>query len=170
MRNVVLVLLSALLSALSATGQGQPSALPPACGLEKVSYNVKLDESQHALVQPEPGKALVYFTQEKGSDAFGVTTRIGMDGKWVGANKNSSSFALSVEPGDHHVCADVRSFRGNPLGLLHFTAEAGKSYYFDARIVYGEEAKANLFFGAVDSDQGEYLIGSLPLSVSIPKQ
>jgi hypothetical protein len=93
-----------------------------------------------------------------------------LDGAWVGANKNSSYFAVSVEPGEHHVCANVQSRRGHPLGFVHFTAEAGRVYYFNARIVYGEEAKANLFFDAVDSDQAKYLIASFPLSVSNPNK
>jgi hypothetical protein len=88
----------------------------------------------------------------------------------VGANKNSSYFAVSVGPGEHHVCASVQSNRGHPLGLVHFTAEAGKVYYFNARIVYGEEAGANLFFGEVDSDQAKYLIAAFPLSVSDTKK
>ena len=159
-----------VLFAVSAFAQVPPAVAPAACGPENVSFNVKLDESQHALAQPEPGKALVYFIQEKGADAFGVTTKIGLDGTWVGASKNSSYFAVSVEPGEHHVCANVQSFRGHPVGLVHFTAEAGKVYYFDARIVYGEEAKLYLFLGAVDSDQAKYLIASFPLSVSNPKK
>jgi hypothetical protein len=114
---------------------------------------VKLDESQHALAQPKPDKAWVYFIQEKGSDALGVTTMIGLDGTWVGANKNSSYFGVSVESGEHHVCANVESHRGHRVGLVHFTAEAGKVYYFNARVVYGEAADANF-----------------PLSVSTPKK
>ena len=159
-----------MLFAVSAFAQVPPAVAPAACGPENVSFNVKLDESQHALAQPEPGKALVYFIQEKGADAFGVTTKIGLDGTWVGASKNSSYFAVSVEPGEHHVCANVQSFRGHPVGLVHFTAEAGMVYYFNARIVYGEGAAVNLFFGAVDSDQAKYLIASFPLSVSNTKK
>jgi hypothetical protein len=158
-----------MLIAVSAFAQ-VPPAVAPACGPEKVSFNVKLDESQHALAQPEPGKAWVYFIQEKGSDALGVTTMIGLDGTWVGANKNSSYFGASVEPGEHHVCANVQSHRGHPVSLVHFTAEVGKVYYFNARVVYGEAADANLFFAAVDSDQAKYLIASFPLSVSTPKK
>jgi hypothetical protein len=158
-----------MLFAVSAFGQAPP-AVAAACGPEKVSFNVKLDKSQHTLAQPEPGKAWVYFIQEKGFDALGVTTVIGLDGTWVGANKNSSYFGVSVEPGEHHVCASVRSSRGHPVSLVHFTAEAGKIYYFNARIVYGEEAKANLFLGAEDSDQAKYLIASFPLSVSTPEK
>jgi hypothetical protein len=166
MRTIGLIMLLAV----SAFAQVPPAVATAACGSEKVSFNVKLDESQHAMAQPEPGKALVYFIQEKGGDALGVTTNIGLDGAWVGANKNSSYFAVSVEPGEHHACANVQSHRGHPVGLVHFTAEAGRVYYFDARVIYGEEAKAYLFLGAVDSDQAEYLIGSSPLSVSNPKK
>ncbi len=99
-----------------------------------------------------------------------MTTKIGLDGTWIGAVKNSSYFGAPVEPGEHHVCANVQSFRGHPVGLLHFTAEAGKVYYFDARVVYGEQSALTLSLGAVDSDQAKYLIASLPMSVSNPKK
>jgi len=152
-----------MLFAVSAFAQVTP-AVTAACGPEKVSFNVKLDKTQHALAQPEPGKALVYFIQETGSG------QIGLDGAWVGATQNKSYFAVSVAAGEHHVCADVHTptgIPGVPLGFLHFTAEAGKVYYFDARVVYGSESY--LFLGAVDSDQAKYLIASYPLSVSTPK-
>jgi hypothetical protein len=166
MRIIGLVVLFAVFT----FAQTPPAVTTAACGPEEVNFNVKLDQSQHALAQPEPGKAWVYFIQEKGADAFGVTTKIGLDGTWLGANKNSSYFGAPVEPGEHHVCANVRSFRGHPIGLLHFTAEAGKVYYFNARVVYGEESAVSLFFGAVDSDQAKYLTASFPLSVSNPKK
>jgi hypothetical protein len=160
--------LIALFFAASAFAQAPSSGITLACGPQDASFDVKLDKSQHTQVQPEPGKARVYFIQEKGSDAFAVTTGIGIDGARVGANKNSSYFAVSVEPGEHHVCANVQSFRGHPRGLAHFTAEAGKVYYFDGRVVYGGGADLYFFLGAADSDQGKYLIDSLPLSVSKP--
>jgi len=141
-----------------------PPVVTAACGPEKVSFNVKLDKTQHTLAQPEPGKALVYFIQETGSG------QIGLDGAWVGATQSKSYFAVSVAAGEHHVCADVhtpRGIPGVPLGFLHFTAEAGKVYYFDARVVYGSESY--LFLGGVDSDQAKYLIASYQLSVSTPK-
>jgi hypothetical protein len=171
-RKAVKIIGLVMLFAVSASAFAQvpPDVATAACGSEKVSFNVKADESQHALAQPDPGKALVYFIQEKGSDAFAVTTKIGIDGAWVGANKNSSYFAVSVEPGEHHVCAKVESFRGHPVGLVHFTADAGKVYYFDARVVYGEESDLYLFLGPVDSDQARHVIDSLALSVSNPKK
>ncbi len=157
-----------LLFAASAFGQESSAVAPSACGPMAGGFQVKLDTSQHTPAQPDPAKALVYFIQEKGSDAFAATTKIGIDGAWVGANKNSSYFAVSVEPGEHHVCANVQSFRGHPVGLVHFTAEAGKIYYFDARVVYGEASDLYFFLGAADDDQARYLIDSLPLSVSTP--
>jgi hypothetical protein len=160
--------LIALLFAASAFAQAPSGAATSACGPKDASFDVKLDKIQHTLAQPDVGKALVYFIQEKGSDAFAVTTKIGIDGAWVGANKNSSYFAASIDPGEHHVCANVQSFRGHPVGLAHFTAELGKVYYFDARVVYGEGSDLYFFLGAADSDQAMYLINSLPLSVSTP--
>jgi hypothetical protein len=157
-----------LLLGASAFAQKASGVATPACGSKSATFQVKLDKSQHTLAQPDPGKALVYFIEEKGTDAFAVTTEIGIDGAWVGANKNSSYFASSVVPGEHHVCANVQSYRGHPVGLLHFTAEAGKIYYFDARVVYGATSDLYFFLGAADSDQGRYLIDSLPLSVSTP--
>src|SRR5580658_11237622 len=94
--------LIALLLAASAFGQTQSGSATSACGPKDASFDVKLDKTQHTLAQPGPGKALVYFIQEKGSDAL-----IGLDGTWVGQTKKSSYFAVSVDPGEHHVCADV---------------------------------------------------------------
>ena len=155
-----------LFFAASALAQTPSGAATSACGPKDASFDVKLDKTQHTLAQPDPGKALVYFIQETGSSVFTARTRVGIDGVWVGANKNSSYFAVSVEPGGHHVCANVQSHWGHPLGLVHFTAETGKVYYFDGRVVYGEASDLYFFLAAADSDQARYLIGLLPLSVS----
>ena len=156
----------ALLLATSAFAQAPSGGATSACGPKDASFDVKLDKTQHALLQSDPGKGLVYFIQEKGA-----ASEIGLDGAWVGANKSGSYFAVFVEPGEHHVCADVRTPRGIPgpgVGFLHFTAEAGRVYYFDARVVPGVGSDSYLFLGAVDSDQAKYLIASYPLSVSTP--
>jgi hypothetical protein len=160
--------LIALFFVASAFAQAPLGVVTSACGADGGGFQVKLDKSQHTLAQPDPGKALVYFIQERGADAFAATTKIGIDGAWVGANKNSSYFAVSVVPGEHHACASVQSYRGHPTTLVHFTSEAGKVYFFDGRVVYGESSNLYFFLGAVDSDQARYLIDSLPLSVSTP--
>ena len=86
-----------------------------------------------------------------------------MNGAWVGATQHNSYFSISVEPGEHHMCADT----GPVIALAHFNAEAGKVYYFRARAFGGENQR--LFdFDPLDSDQAKYLIASYPLSVSRP--
>ena len=60
------------------------------CGPAKTKFDVKVDKKQHVVTQPEAGKALVYVFEEYQSDPryppIGhLTTRVGLDGKWVGA-------------------------------------------------------------------------------------
>jgi Protein of unknown function (DUF2846) len=170
MRSALIVTLLAA----SAFGQQESGAPAAACGPKSTNFNVKRDESQHTLAQPEPGKALVYFVQDIGVvNCVGgcVTTRIGLDGAWVGANQHNSYFAVSVEPGEHHVCAKPQShvwWVSREVALAHFTAEAGKVYYFRTRNFFGGN---QLLFDLdpVDSDQAKYLISSYPLSASHPK-
>jgi hypothetical protein len=47
--------------------------------------------------------------------------------------------------------------------LGHFTAEAGKVYYFRTQIIWGRDAEY-LSVEPVDSDEGAYLIGLFPLA------
>jgi hypothetical protein len=49
---------------------------------------------------------------------------MGLDGEWVGATQRNSYFSLSVDPGEHHVCATEG---GQLFAFAHFTAEAEKS-------------------------------------------
>ncbi len=76
----------------AASGLAQNSS--SACGPENVSFNVTLDKSHSSLPEPEPGKAMVVLIQDFGGQKFGigvhVTTRIGVDGSWVGAIRDNS--------------------------------------------------------------------------------
>jgi len=177
MKSVLLMMLLAV----SALAQDQSAPVAAAaCGPTKASFEVKLDESQHTLAQPESGKALVYFIQDIGVvNCLGgcLKTRIGLDGAWVGAVQHNSYFAVSVEPGEHHLCASPQSrfapatsqkYAGVLQALAHFTAESGKVYYFRTRS-FGSQNQ-NLFdLDPIDGDQAKYLITYYPLSVSHPK-
>jgi uncharacterized protein DUF2846 len=124
------------------------------------------------MAQPESGRARVYFVQDLGSRNPVAVISVGLDGAWVGANKNDSYFSVSVEPGGHHVCEKVKSRYSaykRLVELAHFTAEAGKVYYVRAQLFLGEN-QPFLHLDLADSDQGEYLIASNPLSVSRPKE
>jgi hypothetical protein len=162
-------LLVLMLLAVSTFAQEQPGAVAAACGPKEV-LEVKLDQSQHALAQPEPGKARVYFVQDVGAvNCLGSCgTRIGLDGAWAGANKQLSYFSISVERGEHHVCASIRSqFSPHTVAFAHFTAEVGKVYYFRTRPFLAKDQILNI--DPIDSDEAKYLIASYPLSVSKPK-
>ena len=81
----------------------------------------------------------------------------------------SAVFAVSVEPGEHHLCANVQSHfePGQNLAFAHFTAEPGKVYYLRTRLSpYG----GHLEIDQPDSDQAKYLISIYPASVSKPKK
>jgi hypothetical protein len=168
MRIVVFVMLFAA----SAIAQVAPAASTAACGRENVSFKVKLDGSPHTLAQPDPGKALVYFFHDSGtSNTVGYpTVKLAMDGAWVGANHANSYFSVSVEPGEHHVCVTLQSSLVAPrVELAHFTAEAEKVYYYRTQLVTSRSVEL-LELDAIDSDQGKYLIATVPLSVSSPKK
>ena len=158
--------------AVCAISQDKPAAVAPACGRSDVNFDVKRDQTQHALGQPEPGKALVYFVQDLGQTrclTSCVTVKIGLDGAWVGANQDNSYFSMSVEPGEHHVCATPQSRELRRLvGLAHFTAEVGKTYYLRTRL-FGDQNQQLIDLGLIDSDQAGYFVASYPLSVSHPK-
>lgn len=170
-----------MLLTLSAFAQQEPVPAASACGSWKAKFEVKLDESQHTLAEPEAGKALVYFVQDIGAvNCLGgcFQTRFGLDGAWVGAVQHDSYFSVSVEPGEHHLCASPQShflaatsekYASIRLALSHFTAEAGKVYYFRTRWSFGSQSQELFDLDAIDSDQAKYLITSYPLSVSHPK-
>jgi hypothetical protein len=165
---------------LSAFAQQESGPVAAACGSKDIKYDAKLDDSQHTLAQPEAGKALVYFIQDIGVvNCLGacMTTRIGVDGAWVGANQHNSYFSVSVEPGEHHVCASPQSrllpkasakYASALLALRHFKAEVGNIYYFRMRS-FGAPSQEIFDLDPVDADQAKYLMAYYPLSVSHPK-
>jgi len=158
-----------LLSAASAFSQAVPTT---ACGSENISFNVKRDDSQHQLAPPEAAKARVYFVHDAGTGiTLGYpTVKLAIDGAWVGANHGNSYFSVSVEPGEHHVCVTLQSsLVAQRVELAHFTAEAGKTYYYRTQLVTSRSVEL-LELDSIDSDQGKYLIDSFPLSVSAPKK
>jgi hypothetical protein len=161
--------LAILLLATSAFGQTHPASLPPACGPAHVSFDAEEQSDRPTPPPPEPGKAQVFFIQDDGpgGDDQHYTIKIGLDGAWTGAYKHNSYFTLSAEPGEHHVCANVQSnlAAGQIVALAHFTAEAGKVYYFRTRLIFSLAASDfYLDLSQTDSDEAKYLISSYPLS------
>jgi hypothetical protein len=161
-----------LLFAASAVAQSSAVATNAACGVEVVNFNVKLEDSAPASAPPAPGKALIYFIHDAGtSELFAYpTTKLGVDGKWAGANHGNSYFSISVDPGEHHMCATLQSsLVASRVELAHFMAEAEKVYYYRTRLVLSRKVEL-LELEQIDSDQGKYLIDAYPLSISTPKK
>ena len=96
-----------------------------------------------------------------------------IDGQWVGADKGDSYLTFPVDPGDHHLCTNWQShFKrlSKEAAFAGFNAEAGKTYYFRAKIVEhggsGGASNFSLDLDQVNEDEGKYLITSSKSSVS----
>lgn len=153
------------------------------CGPAQINFDVKTDKKQHPAGQVESGKALVYVIAElktnSGLQIGSVTTKVGLDSNWVGANRGQSYFFFPVEPGDHQVCANWQSSFGrySKLGsALTFTAEPGKIYYFRTQVYaiagnpHDQYEDYRVEFEPIDPAQGQFLISSSRFSTSKPKK
>jgi len=105
------------------------------------------------------------------------TLRVGVDGAWVGAAKGNSYISFSVDPGEHHVCTNWQSRWtrfSKKAAFAGFTAEAGNSYYFRARIteVGGSGGASNFYLDLepLNKDEGKFLLASAAFSVSHPSK
>jgi hypothetical protein len=136
-RLIVLLLCASLLPAVQAKAK---TILPDACGDDNVQFEVKTVDDHSQALKPADGKALLVIVEEGLSNHFDLTTRYGLDGQWVGATHGNSYFLLEVTPGEHHLCgAPQKHFgitggaREHMVGVVAFTAEAGKVYFFGSR-------------------------------------
>jgi hypothetical protein len=152
-----------------------------ACGPGNIQFSVatKANNGQQSLLQPDPGKAWVYVVEDQKFKVVNdVTTRVGVDGAWVGANRGNSYLSFSVEPGKHHLCTDWTSGflpNGRLVSLTSFTAEPGEVYYFRARTSAspssrGAGAGASIDLDLVNEDEGRLLVASSVLSISQQKK
>jgi len=136
------ILIVALLFGLPVYTQAQSSKdQSGGCGSSKDGWDVKTVKEHPPDPQPQDGKALVYVIQTMvDAPLIGgnkATTRLGMDGTWVGANHGDSYFSLSVDPGEHSICTDWQSALFTRSGLVSaadLNAKAGMTYYFRIRV------------------------------------
>ncbi len=164
------------------TPAGTASATAPGCGEKQIKWDVTTDRSKHPVVSPEPGKSVIYFLQD---DSYfqsrpRPTTRFGLNGAWVGATQSNAYFYVAVDPGEIHVCADWQSFvvmnAARTTAASHFTAEAGKSYFFLVRNrainnnQHGPDEPADLKLEQIDSDEAQLLMSKFGFSSSHPRK
>lgn len=151
-----------------AAAQSADALYQQACGPKAAAFSVQLVKARPPAA-PEPGKALVFFIQKENVGVF--TTRVGLDGAWVGVLSHESYIAVSVAPGEHHGCAATLNRKHLEAELMHFTAEAGKTYYFLVRGIAGGTGARDLDameIGPADRDEALVLIASDPQSVAGP--
>lgn len=149
------------------------AASAPGCGAADIKFAVKTDKTQHPAAQAEKDKALIYFLEDDSSFESRPlpTTRLGVDGEWVGANHGDSYFYVSVDPGEHHLCASWQSFVGfgahETSAATHFTAEPGQTYYFRVRNTWlREHGFTRVELTPLDSDEGQLLASRFAFSES----
>jgi uncharacterized protein DUF2846 len=152
-------------------------AVAPGCGAEDAKFDVKTVKGQHASAQPDAGKALVYFIEDDSDYGgfFKLTTRAGLDGAWVGATHGNSYFYFSVAPGEHHLCASWQtagvSEQDHTRAVAHFTAEAGKVYFFRVKNKRNRDYGTGVIdFAPLDSDEGLLLANTFALTTSRPRK
>lgn len=174
---VVIVILFATCA--FAQDQTAIASVEAVCGPKEVQFDTETVQNR-PLAQPEAGKSLVYVIEvfdKVVGELSHPTLRVGLDGKWVGADKGNSYLSVSVDPGEHHLCARWQSHWkrfSNEAAFAGFTADPGKIYYFRARIaeIGGSGGASNfaLDLEALNSDEGKYLAASSALSVAHPKK
>ncbi len=167
--------LSSLALCAQATDTSAPAA--PGCGDPDAKFDVKTGGAGHA-VEPKPGKATVYMIEDD-SDFNSVpkpTTRIGVDGKWIGATHGNSYLYFFVDPGVHHLCASwqrtVVTGKGHQTEAAHFSAEAGEAYYFEVKSLFffDQPGQVDVSLTPLDGDEGQLLVNKYRLSTSQAKR
>jgi Protein of unknown function (DUF2846) len=175
----VLFLAGQLLAQNTAPDQAAQARMAAGCGPNEIHFDVKTDKHQHPAGQPEAGKALVYIFNDTDKDNLphigGLTTRVGLDGAWVGANDGKSYFFFQVNPGDHRLCTSWQSVlksRTQVSSATSLTADAGKIFYFRTKTPDhpGPGRTQQIELVSVDPAAAQILIAASAFSTSHPKQ
>ena len=72
-----------------------------------------------------------------------------------------------LTPGEHHLCAAIQSsIVRNNIELAHFTAEAGKVYFYRTRIIASRDGWITWASCRSTATRPHYLIASDPLATA----
>lgn len=162
------IFLALLLAApIFAQDQSGDLATTAGCGSDKTKFDVNVNKKQHGVAQPESGKALVYVIEEYRNDPhynpiiLHVTTRVGLDGNWVGATHEGAYMSFSVYPGPHRLCSDVQSFAEAWLklsGAADLNAEPGKTYFYRVLVTEYHDQKTRFRVEPMDVAEGVLML------------
>ena len=152
--------------------------LPDGCGDDSVQFDANQEKENPGLPALAEGKALIVFSESMPNEMkVQTTTRFGVDGAWVGATKGDSYFTVTVDPGEHNLCASMQSaptrMKKTFTQMASITAEAGKVYYFEAAVnVIGNMnvGIASFDFAQLAEKEGKYRIKAWKFATSKPKK
>ncbi|HTA51226.1 MAG TPA: DUF2846 domain-containing protein [Candidatus Acidoferrum sp.] len=174
------ILIVALLLGLPTYTQAQSSEDHSAggCGSSKDGWDVKTVKEHPPAPKPADGKALVYVVQTMvDAPVIGgnkATTRLGVDGMWIGANHGNSYFFFPVDPGEHSICTDWQSALYTRSGLASaadLNAQAGRTYYFRIRVRDVTNYRpGDVEIGPLDTSEARLLLGNSEFASSHPKK
>jgi hypothetical protein len=149
--------------------------LPSSCGDNNVQFSAKAKAGKPLPAAPAAGNAQIIFIENENQmigPFMHATVRYGMDGAWVGANYGNSYFALTVDPGEHHLCANWKTgLKMHPTDskAIVFTAQPGQVYYFAGKVTVESRDVITFDFAPLNDDEGKYQMKSLKQSTSKPK-
>lgn len=152
------------LTAVPATGQQNLSSLlTRACGPDSAKFSVSLNKAETPL-PPVPSKlSRLVVLPESISPLTGcryTITRVGVDGKWIGATCVGGYLVAELSSGAHHLCANYQR-----EAIPHFTAlrsvtlVPGRTYYYRVEIIENSfGGNKALHLEPIDEDEGLMLM------------
>jgi hypothetical protein len=168
-RRALFFCASLLYLSFACAGQLWAASLPDSCGNDKVKFDVKTVEGQPVPSSPADGKAQIVFIENENQligPFMHATVRFGVDGSWAGANYGNSYFALTVDPGVHHLCA---FWEHKNVDVTSLVTEPGKVYYLAAKVNVQSRYSVTFGLSQLNEDEGEYQVKLLKLSSSKAK-
>jgi hypothetical protein len=157
--NSVLIGSAALLAsqplASHAQGLRKTAAAQAACGPQDTTFHV---DPLHTPDPPpsDPRKAVLYIIQ-----SGGFTSKLGLDGQWIGAVTGNSYTATTVTAGEHHLCVAWQSHEkwlSEKVALHGLNAVAGQTYYFTTQDVSQGGNAYEISFRPADLDEAKMLL------------
>lgn len=145
-----------------------------ACGSPNIKFSVHKGEMQRPPSQAPISKARIVLFPEAISIVTGCryATRLGIDGKWVGAACLGTYLSAGIDPGEHHICADLQQKpTAQHTALYELSVKQGKTYYFRAEIIDSNPYQANMavHLERINEDEGLLLLSIRPAAQSKAK-
>ena len=157
LRFTVCILTGAVLLSLGIVPANAQEEGPGGCGPLDAKHKTTTHADKRPTPSPAPGKALIYIIRSGSMRAF-FQVKLAANGRWIDVLPRGNYYAFAeIEPGVVRLCADVgANSEPRPDGFAVLTAEAGKSYYFDAKFSGG--FRPGVALAEVDETRGTALL------------